>query len=339
MPPCVRPASGSEMRHGEESEDEQRVDRPSRGAEAGALGCSRHRRHAVRLAHRPRRRADQARKPARRNRSPRPRRQADDRDDGIHRRSAQQGGRPPRAADPAHRLRHTILDAALHPVCAAARAQGQGRRHPGGHHLRLAGGDPADLRAVQDPVLLQHAVRGRRLRPQRVLHRLDPGPDRQPHRRLRPEELGQEGVHHRGRLQLRPHHRELDDEVHEGRGWLGPRHRLLPPRRHQLLLGHQPHPAGPARSRPVGPGRRQPFRLLPAMGCRRHEVQDPGGIERVRPRRRTHHDGPLDHERDHHLLRLVQQPRHARDQGLRLRDAGEVRRGRDRPERTRYRHL
>ncbi len=25
-------------------------------------------------------------------------------------------------------------------------------------HLRLAGGDPADLRALQDPVLLQHAV-------------------------------------------------------------------------------------------------------------------------------------------------------------------------------------
>ena len=87
---------------------------------------------------------------------------------------------------------------------------------------------------------------------------------------------------------------------------------------------------------PLRPRRRQPFGLLPAVGRRRHEGQDPHGRQRVRPRRRADHHGHLHHQRHPHLLRLVQRPRHAREQGLRRRHAGEVRRRRHRSQRARH---
>ena len=67
------------------------------------------------------------------------------------------------------------------------------------------------LQALQDALLLQHAVRRRRLRPQHLLHRLDAGAERQQAGALRDEEWGKKIYIARGRLQLRPDHQQVGD--------------------------------------------------------------------------------------------------------------------------------
>ena len=174
------------------------------------------------------------------------------------------------------------------------------------------------------------------MRPQRVLHRHHARADGRPRRHLRAQDLGQEVLHRRGRLQLRPDHREVDDEVRPRRRRQRGADRLLPAGRDQLLLGDQPHPAGEPGFRAVRPGRRQPLRVLPPVGRGRDEAQDPDGLDRLRPRRRTDHDGRVHHERHRHQLRLVQRRRHAGQRRVRQGDAGQVRHRRDRPGRARF---
>ena len=87
---------------------------------------------------------------------------------------------------------------------------------PWRHHLCLARGDPPAFEALQHALFLQHALRRRRLRPQHLLHRLDAGADGREAGALRAEEVGQEDLHHRRRLQLRPDHRQMGQEVRPG---------------------------------------------------------------------------------------------------------------------------
>ena len=106
-----------------------------------------------------------------------------------------------------------VEHAALYAICAASGAEGQGRGRAWRHHLGLARSDPAGARPLQDAVFLQYAVRRRRLRPQPVRHRRDPGADGGKARALRHEEMGQEGLRRRGRLQLRSDHLAMGEEI------------------------------------------------------------------------------------------------------------------------------
>ena len=69
------------------------------------------------------------------------------------------------------------------------------------------------LDQLQDAVFLQHAVRGRRLRPQPVRHWRDAGANRGEAGASCHEEVGQEGLRDRGRLQLRPDHLAMGEEI------------------------------------------------------------------------------------------------------------------------------
>ena len=146
-------------------------------------------------------------------------------------------------------VRHPVRHRALHQVRAAARARRQGRRRPRRHHLGVARGDPADLPARQHPLLLQRALRGRRLRPQLLRHRHDAGAGGRADRRDLAEAVGQEGLRARRRLQLRPDHRQVGRALRQAARRLGAADRLLPARRRRLRLDDRQDPGGQARLR------------------------------------------------------------------------------------------
>ena len=126
------------------------------------------------------------------------------------RRGDQRRRRPARPQDPGRAVRQPVGHRALHQVRAAARARRQGRRRPRRHHVGVARGDPADVpprqhrststtcstKAACATATASSPARRRRRRWSRSS-------------RYRDEEVGQEGLRARGRLQLRPDHRQV----------------------------------------------------------------------------------------------------------------------------------
>ena len=66
-----------------------------------------------------------------------------------------------------------------------------------------------------------------------------------------------------------------------------PADRLLPARRRRLRLDHREDPAGQARLRGRGAGRRRAHVVLPAVGGVGHEQEDPAGFDHLRRRQRA----------------------------------------------------
>ena len=79
------------------------------------------------------------------------------------------------------------------------------------------------------------------------VHRHDAGADGRADRRDRDEEVGQEDLRPRGRLQLRPDHRQVGRRTtSQQSGGSVAQDRLLPARRHRLRLDHREDPGRPS---------------------------------------------------------------------------------------------
>ena len=220
---------------------------------------------------------------------------------------------------------------ALHQVRPAADARGQGRRRAWRHHVGVARGDPPDLPARQHALFLQRAVRRRRVRPQLHGHRHDAGAGGRADDRARHEEVGQQGLHARRRLQLRPDHRQV------GRSTMSSSARAPSLKTDFFPLDVADFGSTIAKIQEaapnfvvVGPGRRRAPVVLPAMGRIRHEQEDPARLHDLRRRQRA--PRALAGRRRRHPDRRQLQPgdRHAGQQGLPGALAEEVRRHQDR---------
>ena len=214
-------------------------------------------------------------------------RQADGRLHPHGHRRVERRGWTPRQADRPPDLRPAVDHPALHPVRDAGGGRGQGRRRTRRHHLRLARGHPPHLLPLPDPLLLQHPLRGRGVRPQLFLHRLDTRADGREARALHHEQVGQEGLHRGRGLQLRPDHRPVGAEVRRRQRRRDRRNRVLSPRRHQLRPDDQEDPGREAGHGDVRSRGRRPRFVLPPVRPGRHEPERADRLDHVRSRQRA----------------------------------------------------
>ena len=156
-------------------------------------------------------------------------------------------------------------------------AQGQGGRRAWRHHLGVARGHPAGARPLQDALFLQHALRGRRLRPQPASDTgIDAGADGGEAGPLLDEEMGQEGLHHRRRLQLRPDHLAMGEEIRAGRTAARCSSiDFFPLDVTNFGPTISEDPGGEAGFRLVGAGRRRAYLVLSPVGRGGHAPQIP----------------------------------------------------------------
>ena len=157
--------------------------------------------------------------------------------------------RRPRQEARGQDLRLAVPDAGLQPVRKADGAARPGGGGPGRADQLVPRGDPADPAQAQDPLLLQHQLRGRGVRPQLLRHRRDARRLCRPSVRRGDEALGQECLHHGRGLQLRPDHRQVDPEGGQGRRRQGGGRGVLPADRQPVRPDHQQDPGGQARFR------------------------------------------------------------------------------------------
>ena len=131
------------------------------------------------------------------------------------------------------------------------------------------------------------------------------------------EEMGQEGLCRRGRLQLRPDHLAMGEEIRHRERRRGLLDRLLPARRHQFRADHLQDPGGKARFRLVGAGRRRAHLLLSPVGGGRHAQEHPDGLDHLRRGQRAHRAVARGMRRHADLLQLFPGPEEPGQRGVR----------------------
>ena len=164
------------------------------------------------------------------------------------------------------------------------------------------------LDALQDALLLQHAVRRRRLRPQQLRHRRDAGADGG---KLVPHAMKKWGKkiyvvaadYNYGQITAQWVKKYVTRKRRRGAV-----DRLLPARRHRFRPDHRQDPGGEARLRLVGAGRRRAHLLLPPMGGGRHEQEHSDGLDHLRRRQRAHRAVAGRRRRHPGLLQLLPGP-------------------------------
>ena len=143
--------------------------------------------------------------------------------------------RPARQADRADQLRSAVQHPALHAVRHRGRDQGPGRRGAWRHHLGVARGHPADLRKRYETLYFYNTQYEGGVCDRNIFCTgVDAGADCREAGAPHHEEVGQEDLHRRRRLQLRPDHRQVGAALRAGQWRRGRPDRFLPARRHRL---------------------------------------------------------------------------------------------------------
>ena len=146
---------------------------------------------------------------------------------------------------------------------------------------------------------------------------VDPGADGGKARALRDEEMGQESLCRRRRLQLRPDHLAVGEEIRQRERRRGPRRSISS--RSTSPISARPSPRSRRRS-PISCGRRwSAARISPSIASGRRPActRDPDGVDHLRGGQRAHRAVARGMQRHAGLLQLFRGPEEPGQRGFR----------------------